>query len=108
MEITNFNFLKFIKMAKHKIEVILKGEFTTIDVFLEGIEIPLREINDNDYYKLYSEFEIDNPLDINFRLKGWTGMSWSILIKVDNTTVFSKKGVFDRKGFVTFSTTKTI
>ncbi len=29
-------------MAKHKTEVSLHGEFTTIDVFLEGIEIPLR------------------------------------------------------------------
>lgn len=95
-------------MAKHKTEVNLQGEFTTIDVYLEGIEIPLREINDNDYYKLYSEFEIINPLNINVRLKGWTGMKWKITIKVDETNVYSKNGVFDNKGFVAFTATKSI
>ncbi len=95
-------------MAKHKTEVSLQGEFTTIDVFLEGIEIPLREINDNDYYKLYNEFEIVNSLNINVRLKGWSGMKWKITIKVDDTTAYTKNGVFDNKGFVTFTATKTI
>jgi hypothetical protein len=95
-------------MAKHKTEVSLQGEFTTIDVFLEGIEIPLREINDNDYYKLYNEFEINNPLNINVRLKGWTGMKWKIIVKVDDTNVYSKKGDFDEKGFVTFTANKPI
>lgn len=95
-------------MAKHKTEISLKGEFTTIDIFLEGVEIPLREINDNDYYKIFSEFEIENPLDINVRLKGWTGMKWEISIKVDGTIAYTRNGVFDKKGFVTFTATKTI
>ncbi|MBK7389089.1 MAG: hypothetical protein IPI23_08465 [Bacteroidetes bacterium] len=95
-------------MSKHKTEVSLQGGFTTIDVFLEGIEIPLKEINDNDYYKLYSEFEISNPLNISVRLKGWTGMKWKITIKIDDINVYSKNGVFDNKGFVTFTATKTI
>jgi len=95
-------------MSKHKTEVSLQGEFTTIDVFLEGIEIPLREINDNDFYKLYNEFEIVNPLNISARLKGWTGMKWKITIKVDDKVVYSKNGIFDNKGFVTFTATKSI
>ncbi len=95
-------------MDKHKIEVRLQGEFTTIDVFLEGIEIPLREVNDNDYSKLYTEFEIQNPLDINVRLKGWIGMKWALSIKIDDKEVYSKNGVFDFKGFVSFTDTKSI
>jgi len=95
-------------MAKHKTEVSLQGEFTTIDVFLEGIEIPLREINDNDYYKLYNEFEITDPLNINVRLKGWIGMKWKITIKIDDAIVHTKNGIFDSKGFVSYSETKTI
>jgi|GEM_PF-4329143 len=95
-------------MAKYKTEVSLQGEFTTIDVFLEGIEIPLREVNDNDYYKLYNEFEIINPLNINVRLKGWVGMKWKIIIKVEDKAAYTKSGVFDNKGFVTFTATKMI
>ncbi len=90
-------------MAKHKTEVILKGEFTTIDVFLEGFEIPLREISDNEYYKLYNEFEIQNPLDINVRLKGWIGMKWKLIVKVDDNEIYANNGIFDYKGFVTFT-----
>jgi hypothetical protein len=95
-------------MAKHKTEVSLQGEFTTIDVFLEGNEIPLREINDNDYYKLYNEFEITNPMNINARLKGWKGMKWKLSITIDDIAAYSKSGVFDHKGFVNFTATKTI
>jgi len=95
-------------MSKHKTEVNLQGEFTTIDIFLEGIEIPLRAINDNDYYKLYSAFDIVNPLNISARLKGFFGMKWKLTIKVDDQNVYSKNGTFDEKGFVTFSATKTI
>lgn len=95
-------------MAKHKTEIFLEGEFTTIDVILEGIEISLREVNDNEYYRVFNEFEIENPLDLSYRLKGWTGMDWSIMLKVDETNVYSKKGVFDHKGFVTFSKAITI
>lgn len=90
-------------MSSYKTEIMLKGEFTTIDVFLEGIEIPLTEINDNEYYRLYSAFKIENPLDIHVRLKGWTGMSWSFKVKIETDEVFSKNGVFDHKGFVTFT-----
>jgi hypothetical protein len=95
-------------MAKHKIELFLKGEFTGIDVSLEGTQIVPREINDNDYFKLFSEFEIQNPLDIHVRLDGFIGMKWSLSIKVDDTEVYSKKGEFDFKGFVTFTETKNI
>ena len=95
-------------MATYKTEVSLQGEFTTIDVFLEGIEIPLREINDNDYYKLYNEFVIVNPLDISVRLKGWMGMKWKFSINIDDANIFSNNGVFDEKGFITFTATKTI
>jgi hypothetical protein len=95
-------------MARHKIEVNLLGEFTTIDVFLEGIEIPLKEINDNTYYKVYTEFDILDPLDINVRLKGWIGMKWNLSVKVDDKEFYSKEGVFDYKGFVTFTDTKNI
>lgn len=90
-------------MAKHKLEVTLKGEFTTVDVTLEGIEIPLREIKDNVYHRLYSHFEILNPLDIFVKLKGWTGQDWSILIKVDDQEKFKEKGTFDSKGFAKIS-----
>jgi hypothetical protein len=92
-------------MAKKKVEVILKGEFTTIDIFLEGIEIPLNEINNNDFYKLYNLFEIEDPLDIHVRLKGWIDMNWEIIIKINNATVFSKHGTFDYRGFITFTET---
>jgi hypothetical protein len=95
-------------MAKHKLELSLKGEFTGIDVSLEGIQIVPREINDNDYYKQFSEFEIQNPLDIHVRLDGFIGMKWTLSIKVDDTEVYSKKGEFDFKGFVTFTETKYI
>lgn len=95
-------------MTTHKTEVSLQGEFTTIDVFLEGIEIPLREINDNDYYKLYNEFVIVNPLDISVRLKGWMGMKWNFSINIDDANIYSNNGVFDKKGFVTFTATKSI
>lgn len=90
-------------MAKHKVEVKLNGEFTTIDVFLEGIEISLREINDGEHYKLFSEFEITDLLDVHVRLKGWIDMKWSIEIKVDNKKVFNRNGEFDWKGFITFT-----
>lgn len=95
-------------MSTHKIEVILQGEFTTIDVFIEGSEIPLREINDNEYYKLYNGFEIINPLDVSVRLKGWAGMEWNFSIKIDGSDTYSNKGIFDNKGFVTFNAAKTI
>lgn len=90
-------------MGKHKVETTLKGVFTTIDVYLEGIEIPLSEINQNEYYKLYSAFVIDNPLDIHVMLKGWTGMEWSLAIVVDDKEVYKNNGVFDKKGYVTFT-----
>lgn len=95
-------------MAKHKLELFLKGEFTGIDISLEGIQIVPREINDNDYYKLFSEFEIQSLLDIHVRLDGFIGMKWSISIKVDNGEVYTKEGEFDSKGFVTFTSTKKI
>ena len=95
-------------MAKHKVELILKGEFTGIDIALEGIQIVPREINDNDYYKLFSEFEIQNPLNIHARLDGWIGMKWLLSIKVNDKEVYSRKGTFDSKGFVTFTETKNI
>lgn len=90
-------------MSKHKLEVKLSGEFTTIDVYLEGTEIPLREINNGEYYKLYTEFEIKDPLDVHVRLKGWSDMKWKISIKVDDTEVLENNGVFDWKAFVTFT-----
>jgi hypothetical protein len=95
-------------MTKHKMELFLKGEFTGIDVALEGLQIVPREINNNDYYKLFSEFAIQNPLDIHARLDGWIGMKWSLSIKVDDKEVYSKKGTFDSKGFVTFTDTQNI
>jgi hypothetical protein len=95
-------------MAKHKIELLLKGEFTGIDISLEGIQIDPREINDHDYYKLFSEFEIRNPLDIHARFDGFIGMKWSVLIKVDDKVIYTREGVFDYKGFVTFTDTKDI
>jgi hypothetical protein len=49
-----------------------------------------------------------NPLNINVRLKGWVGMKWKITIKIDDTTAYTKNGVFDNKGFVTFTATKII
>ena len=90
-------------MSKRKVEVFLKGEFTTIDVFLEGMEIPLREINNNEYYKLYTEFDIVDELDIHVRLKGWVNMQWSFKVKVDDVEKLLKSGTFDFKGFVTFT-----
>lgn len=99
-------YLRAFRLASrgnYKVEVFLKGEFTTIDVFLEGKEIPLREINDGDYYKLYSSFEILDPLDIHVRLKGWYSMDWSFAVKVNDKEVFKKEGEFDVKGFVTFT-----
>jgi hypothetical protein len=90
-------------MPHYKTEVTVKGELTTVDVILEGTEIPLREINENEYYRSYSEFEVVEPLDVSVRLKGWTGMKWSVEIKLNDNVVLSKKGEFDVKGFVTFS-----
>lgn len=95
-------------MANHKLEVFLKGEFTGIDIALEGKQIVPREINDNDYYKLFTEFEILNPLNIHVRLDGWFSMKWKFIIKVDNVEVFSNKGEFDEKGFVTFTKERNI
>jgi len=90
-------------MAKKKLEINLKGELTGIDIVLEGIRIIPREINDNDYYKIYNQFEIQNPLDIHIRLDGWIDMKWEFVIKIDNKKVYSKKGKFTHKGFVTFN-----
>ena len=90
-------------MANYKVEIFLKGEFKEVDVFLEGTEIPLREINDNDYYKLYNQFDIQNPLDINVRLKGWYDMFWEFSVKVNDVEKYHKNGVFDNKGFVGFT-----
>lgn len=95
-------------MANHKLEVFLKGEFTGIDIALEGKQIVPREINDNDYYKLFTEFAIQNPLNIHVRLDGWFSMKWKLIIKVDDVEVFSKKGEFNDKGFVTFTNEKNI
>jgi len=90
-------------MENYKTEVILTGEFTTIDVFLEGTEVPLSETESNTYYKEYPAFAIEGLLDLNVRLKGWTGMSWSLKIKIRDKEVYSRSGVFDIKGFVTFT-----
>jgi|KBSSwiStaDraftv2_1062776.scaffolds.fasta_scaffold61514_2 hypothetical protein len=92
-----------VGLSSYKVEVFLKGEFTTIDVYLEGKEIPLREVDDNEYYKLYTSFDIINPLDIHVRLKGWFGMDWNFEVRVNNKQVYSNDGVFDVKGFVTFT-----
>jgi hypothetical protein len=35
-------------------------------------------------------------------------MKWKLIIKVDDVEVFSKKGEFDDKGFVTFTNEKNI
>jgi len=90
-------------MAKHKLEVILNGEFTGIDIAIEGKQIVPREINDNDYYKLFPEFVIQNPLNIHVRLDSWFSMKWKLIIKVDDIELFSKKGEIDNKGYVTFT-----
>jgi hypothetical protein len=95
-------------MAKHKLELFLSGEFTGIDICLEGTQIVPREINDNEYYKLYTEFVIENPLDIHVRLDGFFSMKWALSIKVDDAEVYTKKGEFDKKGFVTFTETVII
>lgn len=92
-----------VGLASYKVEVFLKGEFTTIDVLLEGKEIPLREVDDNEYYKLYTSFDIINPLDIHVRLKGWFGMDWSFSVKINDKEIYANEGVFDIKGFVTFT-----
>ncbi len=91
-----------------KVEVFLTGEFTTIDVYIEGREIPLREINDTEYYKLYTSFDIINPLDVHVRLKGWFIMDWSFAVKVNDQEVLSEEGQFGIKGFVTFTNQVTI
>jgi hypothetical protein len=88
---------------KVDVEVILKGVFTTIDVYLEGKEVPLREIDTNIFQRIFKNFEITNCLDIHVLLKGWTGMEWSLIIKVDNLTKLEKTGEFDKKGYVSFS-----
>jgi len=95
-------------MAKYKVEVQLTGVFTTIDVFLEGIEIPLREVEPNKYVKIYSAFEIVNPLDIHVLIKGWIGMKWAFLVRVNDKQVFKKEGEFDKKGYATFTETVNI
>ena len=90
-------------MAKFKTEIILKGEFTTVDVSLEGNEIPLREIADNEFRKLFTEFSISGPLDIHVRLKGWIDMKWEFSILINDSIAFSNGGLFDARGFVTFT-----
>ena len=91
---------------KYKVEVFLNGEFTTIDVYLEGHEIGLREINDNEFYKLFNEFIIDEPLNIHVILKGWSGSKWSFLIKINDKDFFKNKGTFSSSGYVTFTEPK--
>ncbi len=95
-----------MSISKNKVEVFLKGEFTTIDVYLEGKEIGLREINDNEYYKLYNEFYIDGQLDIHVRLKGWNTSKWSFTVKLNDKELFAKSDKFDSSGFVTFTVKK--
>lgn len=90
-------------MTKHKLEVTLKGKFTTVDVKLEGKEIPLRESKDNIFHGSYSDFEIENPLDISVLLKGWTSQDWSIVIKVDDQEKFKEEGTFGSNGTVDFT-----
>jgi hypothetical protein len=85
-----------------RIEVKLVGEFTTVDVFLEGNEIPLKEVKDNEFYKVYTNFQIDGPLDVLVRLKGFYSMDWDIKILANGNEVFHRSGVFDDKEFVTF------
>jgi len=84
-----------------KVEVKLVGEFTTVDVFLEGDEIPLKEINDNEYHKVYTNFQIEGSLDVLVRLKGFYSMDWDIKIFVNDNEIFHRSGVFDDKEFVT-------
>ncbi len=84
-------------MASHNLEVTLKGQFSYIDVFLEGQEIPLREIDNDVYYRQYSNFDISNPLDINVRLCGFPPSNWDLSINVDNKNVFHKNKPFAKK-----------
>ena len=81
-------------MAKHKLEVKLSGEFTTIDIKVEGREVALREINDGEYYKKYSSFEIDDVINLNIFLIGFPTMEWKLEIFVDGDKVYSKKDKF--------------
>ncbi len=98
-----YNYKKTMVLNKNKVEVFLKGEFTTIDVYLEGREIGLREVNDNEYYKLFNEFVIEGPLNIHVRLKGWSGSKWSFLVKVNDKEFFKTNGTLSSSGFVTFT-----
>ena len=90
-------------MRQIKTEVILEGEFTTIDVSLEGKEISLREVEDNQFRKLFNGLEIEEDLDIHVRLKGFITMEWSIKVIIEDKEAFLKKGTFDSKGFITFT-----
>lgn len=91
-------------MANYKLEVILRGTFTTIDIRLEGIEIQLVQKDNAYHYKLYNNFNIINPLDISVRLKGWEGMQWSLEIKVEDIKIYEENSTFDHKGYVEYST----
>lgn len=90
-------------MELHKVEVFLNGEFTTVDVYLEGREIPLQEINNNQYYKLYTKLPVYGSLDVHVRLKGWISMDWELKIKVDDVERLHERGTFGQWGFATFT-----
>lgn len=89
-------------MSKHRLEVKLYGEFTTVDIKVEGREISLREINGNEYHKLYSSFEIDELINLNVFLIGFPSMEWKIQIFADNKKVYEKKAKF-KKDYVSYT-----
>ena len=84
-------------MATHKLDVTLKGQFSYIDVFIEGYEIPLREIDNDVYYRSYTNYEIDQTLDLNVKICGYPGTNWDLKINVDDKEIFADNKPFIKK-----------
>jgi hypothetical protein len=89
--------------TSEKIEVILRGEFTNMDINIEGLHVPLYRSGQGEYVKSYEYFEIQWPLDVNIRLKSGLGKRWEVIIRLGGKSIFRRNGMFLEKRWITLS-----
>ena len=89
--------------TSEKLEIILRGEFTSTRVSIEGTQIPLYRSGKGELCKTYEYFDVLWPLDLSVMLKGGLGKKWEVIVKVGGKTIIHRSGMFVEKRWVTLS-----
>src|SRR5687767_2422402 len=86
-----------------KVEIMLRGEFTGIDINMENQQLPVFSTGTGTYSGTYNKLEIKWPLDFNVTLKSGIGKAWELVVSVGGKVAFRKSGTFVQKRWVTLT-----